>query len=60
MIKNMQKILKIFNLFISRERGREGEREKREKHPCVVASHTPPTGYLACNPGMYPDWESNQ
>ena len=35
--------------------GREGERE-REKHPCVVASHTPPTGDLACNPGMCPDW----
>ena len=22
-------------------------------------SHTPPTGDLACNPGMCPDWESN-
>ena len=21
---------------------------------------TPPTGDLACNTGMYPDWESNQ
>ena len=37
---------------------REGER-KGEKHQCVVASHTPPTGHLACNPGMCPDWESN-
>ena len=35
-----------------------GEREG-EKHQCVVASHTPPTGNLTCNPGMYPDWESN-
>ena len=35
-----------------RERGREGE-----KHQCVAASHTPPTGNLACNPGMCPDWE---
>ena len=34
--------------------GREGEREG-EKHPCVVASHTPSTGDLACNPGMCPD-----
>ena len=25
----------------------------------MVASHTPPTGDLACNPGMCPDWESN-
>ena len=39
--------------------GREGERE-REKHKCVVASHMLPTGDLAHNPGMYPDWESNQ
>ena len=26
----------------------------------MVASHVPPTGDLACNPGMCPDWESNQ
>ena len=31
-----------------------------EKHQCVVASHAPPTGDLAHNPGMFPDWESNQ
>ena len=36
-----------------------GER-KEEKHQCVIASHTPPTRDLACNPGMCPDWESNQ
>ena len=24
----------------------------------MVASCTPPTGDLACNPGMCPDWES--
>ena len=47
-------------LFIFRERGRVGER-KGEKHQCVVASHAPPpTGNLACNPGMCPDWELNQ
>ena len=51
------KFLKI--LFIFRERGREGEREG-EKHQCVVASLLPPTEDLACNPGMYPDWESQQ
>ena len=49
----------VFGLFIFREKGREGEREG-EKHQCVVASHVSPTGNLACNPGMYPDWESNQ
>ena len=39
--------------------GKEGEREG-EKDQCVVASHTPPTGDLAHNPGMCPDWESNR
>ena len=48
-----------FYLFMFRERGREGEREG-EKHPCVVASCAPPTGNLACNPGMCPDWELNR
>ena len=45
-----------FHLFIFRESGKEREREG-EKHQCVVVSHTPPTGDLACNPGMCPDWE---
>ena len=45
----------IYFFLESRERrGKEGE-----KHQCVVASHTPHTGDLACNPGMCPDWESN-
>ena len=48
----------IICLFIFGERGREGEREGK-KHQCVVASRVPPTGDLACNPGMCPDWESN-
>ena len=47
-----------FYLFIFRERGREGEREG-EKYQCVAASRAPPTGDLACNPGVCPDWESN-
>ena len=42
-----------------RQRGRKGEREG-EKHRCMVASCAPPTGDLACNPGMCPDWESNR
>ena len=37
----------------------EEEREG-EKHQCVVASCAPPTGDLAHNPGMCPDWELNQ
>ena len=49
---------KIF-IYFFRERGREGEREG-EKHQCVVASREPPTGDLACNPGMCPDWELNR
>ena len=50
----------FFNiLFIfSGERGREREREG-DKHQRVVASHVPPTGDLACNLGMCPDWELN-
>ena len=50
--------LKIFLNFSFRQREREGERG--EKHQCVVASHTPPTGDLACNPVMCPDWKLNQ
>ena len=49
--------LRLF-IYLFLESGREGEREG-EKHQCVVASHTPPTGDLACNPGRCPDWESN-
>ena len=54
-------ILKIFYLFIFRERGREGEREKhrRAKHEWAE-SRTPTSGVSACNPGMCRDWESNQ
>ena len=44
-------------LFIFRQRRREGER-KGEKHQCVFASCTFPTGDLARNPGVCPDWES--
>ena len=37
-----------------------GEMRERGKHHCVFASHVPPTGDLARNTGMCPDWESNQ
>ena len=42
-----------------RKRGREGEKEGGI-HQSVVASHPPPTGDLAHNPGMCPDWESHR
>ena len=64
--KLFKKILFIFIiLFFKRfiylllERG-EGREKEGEKHPCVVASHMPPTGDLACNPGTCPHWESNR
>ena len=41
-------------IYLVLERGREREREG-EKHPCMVASHAPPTGDLAYSPGMCPD-----
>ena len=50
--------LKILFVFLLRERVREGERE-REKHQ-LVASHMPQTGDGAHNPGMCPDYKSNQ
>ena len=43
-------------LFIELEKG---EGKEGEQHQCVVASHAPPTGDLARNPGMCPDWDSN-
>ena len=45
-------------IYLFLERG-EGKERKREKYQCVVASHLPPTGDLAQNSGMWPDWEPN-
>ena len=45
-------------IYLVLERG-EGKEKDGEKHQCVVASHVLPTGDLACNPGMCPDWEWN-
>ena len=50
---------KDFIYLVFRERGREGEREG-EKHQWVIVPHASPTGDPAHNPGMCPDWESNQ
>ena len=35
-------------------------KERGKETSCVVTSHAPPTGGLARNPGMCPDWESNR
>ena len=48
----------IFFLYVFVERGREGE-EEGEKHKSA-ASFTPPTGDLACNPGICSDRKRNQ
>ena len=50
---------KLFYLFIFRERRREEKREGEKHQMCGCPSCAPP-GDLACNPGMCPDWESNQ
>ena len=49
--------------FLERGEGREGGREKlmcERNITSVVASRMPPARDLAHNPGMCPDWESNQ
>ena len=47
-------------IYLFLESGEEGKGEREgEKHQCVVASHTSPTGDLARNPGIFPDWEPN-
>ena len=42
--------IKMLFIYFFRERGKEREREG-EKHQCVVAFYTPPTGDLAHTPG---------
>ena len=70
---SISKILSHFSVFLffkdfiylllETGEGRKKERERdinvQEVHPSL-ASRTPPTGDLAQNPGMRPDWESNQ
>ena len=55
----MPSLLRRFYLFIFRDRGREAGRGGEESQ-CVVASYMPTSGDLTHNPGMCPDWESNQ
>ena len=40
--------------------GKGGRKRGREISVCGCLSHAPPTGDLAHNPGMCPDWESNR
>ena len=53
-----------FYLFLERRERREKERERENTDvpeiPLLVASHTPPTGDLARNQGMCPDWDPNR
>ena len=46
-------------IYLLLEREERKEKEK-ERNPHVVVSHIPPTGVVANNPGMCPDWESDQ
>ena len=47
---------KIIYLFLGRGEGKEKDRERNIDGLPLTC---PPTGNLACNPGMCPDWESN-
>ena len=61
--QNLWFFLKILFLFLERGERREKERERKidvqEKHQ-LITSLMSPTGDLACNPGMCPEWELNQ
>ena len=57
-LKAQKGFFKILFIFFFRKKGKEGERVG-EKYQCMVASSAPPTGDLAHNPGMCPEWESN-
>ena len=39
---------------------REGNEKERERNVDWLPLHAPPTGDLACNTGMCPDWELNR
>ena len=47
-------------LFTFRERRREGEKHQCVRDTLIGCLSGTPTGDLACNPGMCPDWEWNQ
>ncbi|KAF6099831.1 hypothetical protein HJG60_011562 [Phyllostomus discolor] len=48
-------------LFLERREGREKQRERNiSMREISITSCTPPTGDLARNPGMCPDWKLNR
>ena len=55
-------VSEFLKYFISLELEEKGRRKRNImcKRNRLVASLTPPSGDLACNPSMCPDWESNQ
>ena len=61
-IYNEYKILRILHFYFFKdfiylflERGEGKEKERKRNINCGCLSCTPPTGYRALNPGMYPD-----
>ena len=53
----------LIYLLLERGERREKERERNinvGEIRVLAASHLPPTGNLACSPGVCPDWELNQ
>ena len=53
---NQSFLFKRFYLFLDRREGKEKERERNINVWLPLVR--PPTRYLALNPGMCPDWES--
>ena len=53
-----KQFFKRFHLILEKERGKENDRERNIN--VWLPLMCPPTGDLARNPGMCPDWESNQ
>ena len=54
----VESFLKRFYLFLERGEGREKERERNIN--VWLPLMCPPTGDLARDPGICPDWESNR
>ena len=55
----LKKFLKDF-IYLFLERGERRAKEKERNINVWLPLEEFPTGDLACNPGMCPDWESNQ
>ena len=50
---------KILFIYLFIYRGGRGREREGEKNQCVVSSHVPPSGNLASDPSMCPNWELN-